>query len=116
MRNMRDGGMSASCRRWSLTGMRFFSSTAKTGVALEIISGSLTPTLPPPNTTEVRRIWGRCRFSGGGGRKTPRFARGVWFVIYLNEPLHVHLINTNAPSRNKCGCHDWYYQCCVRFG
>src|SRR5215204_6171709 len=35
MRNIREGGISIICLRCSLTGTRFFSSTAKTGVVLE---------------------------------------------------------------------------------
>jgi hypothetical protein len=33
---MREGGISAICFKWSLTGTRFFSSTAKTGVVFEM--------------------------------------------------------------------------------
>jgi hypothetical protein len=45
MRNMREGGISAIALRWSLTGTRFFSSTAKTGVVFEmdIISPFVRP-------------------------------------------------------------------------
>src|SRR6266496_666706 len=97
MRNMREGGISIICWRWSLTGTSFFSSTAKTGVVLgmDMIISPLTSSSPAQfdNLNE-----GRGARQGGGGRVkiTPRVF-GAFGVPSEYEPVPLHLTTTNVP-------------------
>src|SRR5688572_291029 len=95
MRNIREGGMSIICPRCSLTGTRFFSSTAKTGVVLEIMDGSLTPS---PFQGEG---W-------GGGHKNNAPMIGAFGVPSKVELVFVHLPTTNVPLLDL---YEYYHWC-----
>src|SRR5690242_15876070 len=105
MMNIREGGISIICLRWSLTGTRFFSSTAKTGVVLGII---MAPLAAPSRLPQMRRMsvaFGGGAQQGGGGRVkiTPRVF-GAFGVPSESEPVSVHLTTTNVPLPRN----DWY--------
>ncbi|HEX9333541.1 MAG TPA: hypothetical protein VF896_16730, partial [Anaerolineales bacterium] len=55
---------------------------------------------PPPNTTEVRHIWGRCPEDGGGGKNNAPII-GALGVPSEIEPVLFHLTITNAPLPDR---------------
>ena len=44
-----------------------------------------------------------------GIKKNAPMSGRLVFLSRMNGLVHVHLINTNAPSLRECEYYDWYY-------